>query len=177
MTANRENMLRLLQGYREAQKKIEILLYEQKCAVKISAEEVIKGLALRPPQSSGLPGSKCPSDQTMWIATEYQEITRRLNEEHIYSVAAELAGLTLMCERLELYVALLSEERRKIIQLHYFEGKTWLQMQHQLNRAKRTLTETNAHAIDELAEMYAYVNVLKSGDETSSPKNLGVAAF
>lgn len=170
MATNREQVLALLREYREVQQKIKILRHEQKYTAEISAEEVMEGLALRPPQSSGLPSDKHTSDKTMWIATEYREITRRLNDEQKCSITGELLDLLLEHERLEHYVELLPEEHREIIRLHYLEGMSWLQVQQQLKKAKRTLTGISARAIDMLTEMYAYVDILVNApSEASAP--------
>lgn len=163
MFATREEIETLLKKYQGWKKKITLLEYERSNPSKASELEVLGGLALARPliEGPGLPGHI--SDKTMQIALSFRDKTERMNCDTLIDIDQELEILQTRIEKLDFYVSQLDERQAEVIRGHYFEGKSWADLQKQLHISSRTLSNRRNGGLDALAAMGEYLEKVIKG--------------
>lgn len=157
MLAVREDVEALLKKYPEWKRKIALLEYEREHPAQESRIGVISGWALSH-SIGGAPGAPGHiSDKTMQIALNFQEEADRINYATIMEIDQELAVLRNHIERMDFYVSQIDPRQAEIIKGHYFEGKTWAQLQKELHISSRTLSGRCRAGLDALAAMGKYL--------------------
>lgn len=149
----------LLEEYRNDLRRIAQLRYELEHPVRVSSEELIAAMALGHKEGEAPSAAGHISDKTLYIALNYQEEVKRMNDEVTESIATKLFPLEQKVNRLRHYVGLLDERQGTIIRRHYFEGCTLEQLGAELQISPKTLRKLKNTAIDMLAEMYEYSGI------------------
>lgn len=165
MFATKEELISLLKAYPALKKKICLLQYERSHPSQVSEQEVINGLALSHPLNNDGGQVGHISDKTMRIALSFQNETDRLNYESILEIDQELSVLTQRLEKLEFYVDQLEAEQAEIIRNYYFYGKSWSEIQEELNISSRTLLKRRNAGISALLAMGKYMEGVVSSPE------------
>jgi len=156
MLATREDVENLLTEYREWKKRIALLEFEREHPAKISETDTISGWALGHPLDG--PGASCHiSNKTMQIALNFQEITERANYTTVMEIDKELIALRNRVEKLDFYISQLDPKQAVILIGHYFDGKTWAQLQKELHISSRTLSSRCSDGLDALIAMAKYL--------------------
>ena len=150
----------LLETYQKRSKQIELLHYELSHPARVSENEMIGALALAHGEGSGRPGGHA-SDQTLYIALNYQERTRKANQLGADEVVEQLVALEKEQERLKYYVSLLKARHKKVIQMFYFDEMTPDKVAEALQVTVRYAHSIKSNAINELVSMYEYVDSLR----------------
>ena len=140
MFATREDVENLLKNYPEWKKKSTLLEFERSNPSQATEYEVLGGLALARPliAGGGMPGHI--SDKTMQIALNFWETTERMNRDTMLDIDQELEILQTRIEKLDFYVSQLEDRQAEVIRGHYFEGKSWSDLQQELHISSRTLS-------------------------------------
>jgi hypothetical protein len=102
------------------------------------------------------------SDKTMTIALEYRDVLHHMQKESANEFIQEMCALLAVVNRLEEYVSLLDERKAEVIRQFYFERNSWSDLEKIMHRDKRSLQNWRNQALDELAEMYSYLEGIKS---------------
>lgn len=159
-----EKVIDLLKTYPEKKRQIQILQYELSHLPKVSEQEFIESHSLRRPLPGSQHGMGMIPDKTMTTAMQYRKMALRQNNETISQIIRELLPLEEETERLERFVSLLSERQKLVIQGHYFEGRSWSEIEAETKRSKRSLTNERNHALDALASMYQFLEGIGGND-------------
>jgi len=158
---DQEKVTKILQSYRLKKRRIAQLQFELEHPSQITASELLRTIALGSSEFSIVHSSGSASDKTVDIVANYDEITDRLNLETLEQIKRELRVLMNETEKLELYVSLLDTNYERVIRLRDFEGKSWGDMETELDATERRLRDLRKAAIAELSEMYGFVDALK----------------
>lgn len=151
----KEQIIRLLETYHARVQKIALLYYELKHPAHISPKEMLNGMSFGHGDGSvRSPGHI--SDKTMYIALNYQEQAERLNANTKAEIAAQLAELEQIQNRLNYYVSLLDVREAEVIRFVYFARHTWSEVAQKLGVTPRTARRIRDQAIENLAKMYAF---------------------
>ena len=163
MFATREDVENLLKNYPEWKKKITLLEFERSNPSQATEYEVLGGLALARPliAGGGMPGHI--SDKTMQIALNFREKTERMNRDTMLDIDQELEILQTRIEKLDFYVSQLEDRQAKVIRGHYFEGKSWSDLQQELHISSRTLSNRRNAGLDALIVMGKYLEKVIRG--------------
>ena len=165
MKENIAKVTEILQSYRVKKRKIEQLKFELQNPSQITAAELLRTMAIGSSEFSTIHGSGGVSDKTMSVVAHYGEIADRMNLEALDEIKSELRVLTNETAKIELYVSLLKSTHEHVIRLRYFEGKSWNDMEKELDMTERWLRELRKAAISELVAMYGFVDALKGKNE------------
>lgn len=163
MFTTREEVKALLKKYQGWQKKITLLEFERKNPSEVTQMEVLDGLALARPLIEGVGASGHISDKTMQIALSFRKKTDRMNCDTIVDIDQELNILRTRIEKLDFYVSQLDEKQAEVIRGHYFEGKSWTNLQKELHISSRTLSNRRAAGLDALIAMGEYLEKVIKG--------------
>lgn len=148
----RKQILTQLEGYREKQRQIAILAYQQLYEPGLTQEEIIEGMALSSSLDSVKGGGV--SDRTMSIALGYRSRAARLNRERRQGIVKELERLKQEVKELEFYVSLLESRQAEVIRAHYFQGTPWAALAEQFQVSTRTVSRWCDAGVDRLLEFY-----------------------
>jgi len=165
MNYDKESVTKLLQSYRSKKRMIKQLTFELQNPSQISASELLRAMSIGG-SGYGTVHSGGVSDKTMSVVAHYSETADRLNFETLEDIRRELRALVNETEKLELYVNLLDERQARIIQLQYLEGKSWNEIEKELNLSRSSIADIRRAGIDELVAMYGYItDVIKTKSE------------
>lgn len=164
MGVTRKDVLEKLKRYRDDRRRLDALEYAKANPVTVSEHEVLTALAFRH-QSDDIvvSHSGMPSDRTMLVAERYREVAAELNCSSNDDVHKDYLELRFEVELLEKYVSLLPCELKQILSLHYFEGKSWPQVQADTHRSRRNIEQMRARAVGILTDLYAFVQTAQTG--------------
>ena len=154
-------VIELLKSHSAKKRKIEQLKFELKNPATVEEKELIETLSIGERALENGGKSNRISDKTMTIALQYQDAAQRINIETINAIMLELRTLETDVERLEHYISLLDKKLANVINLFYFENKTWPDLEKELHLSKRTLMHQRDEAVAALVSMYSYINKLK----------------
>ena len=158
----RENIVAMLKSYNAKKNQIELLRFELSNPPRVTEAELIDTLSLGSSISlDGNSNSGHISDKTMMIALQYKDAGNRLLNDTVFQISQELVNLESEVGRLEHYVSLISEQSSQIIRLYYFAEKLFPDISSELNLSKRTIVKYRDMGINELVEMYQYLERLK----------------
>jgi len=160
MKISTDEIIEMLQSYRSKKRMIEQLKFELENPSQITAEELLRAMSIGNSEFASV-HSGGVSDKTMSIVAHYSDITSRLNLETLDQIKRELRMLVGETSKLELYVSLLDENYENVIRLRDFEGKTWSEIETALKSTERRLRERRKAAIEELSNMYGFVDAFK----------------
>ncbi len=163
MFTTREDIENLLKKYPGWKKKITLLEFERNNPSKAAELEVLDGLAFARPliEGAGMPGHI--SDKTMQIALSFREKTERMNCDTLLDIDQEIEILKTRIEKLDFYVSQLDERQAEVIRGHYFEGKSWSELQKELHISSRTLSNRRNNGLDALIAMGEYLEKVTRG--------------
>lgn len=150
-----------LQEYASLKKKLALLKFECAHPQQVTENEVITQMALSHPISEGIQKSGYISDKTMRIALQFQDRKEQLNRETINEIVREMTEIEMRLQKIEFYVQQLDTRQETVIRAHYFEGKTWVDLQKQFHLSVRALLKRRDAAVDELVSMYLYLQSIK----------------
>jgi len=163
MTEKRKNMIRILKEYPAKKRKIALLKHEQAHPVELTDQEVIDAMAYSDPLA-GVGGHLAQiSDKTMQIALHFQSKRDYLHLEASREVSRELRVLLRETERLEFCLSQLDDVHEQVLRRHYFAKKTWPELEEEFSMSQRALFNRRDEALDELVEMYAYLERVTQG--------------
>jgi hypothetical protein len=160
MNNDKEKVIEMLHSYRQKKRMIEQLKFELENPSQITAEEVLRAISIGNSEFTAV-HSGGVSDKTMSVVAHYSDITSRLNLETLDQIKRELRMLVSETSKLELYVSLLDKNYENVIHLRDFEGKSWSEIETALNSTERRLRERRKAAIEELSNMYGFVDAFK----------------
>lgn len=150
-----------LKEYPVLKRKLALLQFERSHPPKITEDDVIDGMALSRPIDDTIRQTSYISNKTMRIAMEYQDRKDYLNHETMREIVDEMTEVEASLQKLEFYVSQLEPKQAEVIQLHYFEGITWAELQKKLYVTSRALLKRRDSAIEELVSMYRYLGRIK----------------
>ena len=165
MKDNIAKVTEILRSYRSKKRMIEQLKFELQNPSQITAAELLRTMAIGSSEFSTVHGSGGVSDKTMSVVAHYGEIADRMNMESLDEIKRELRALVNETTKIEVYVGLLDSNSERIIRLRDFEGKSWSDMESEINATERRLREQRKAAIAELASMYRFVDTLIDKNE------------
>lgn len=163
MIATREDIENLLKNYPGWKKKITLLEFERNNPSRATELEVLGGLALARPLIEGAGLSGHISDKTMQIALSFRDKTERMNRDTLLDIDQELEILQTRIEKLDFYVSQLDKGQAEVIRGHYFEGKSWADLQKELHISSRTLSNRRNGGLDALIAMGGYLERIIKG--------------
>ncbi|WP_409969819.1 hypothetical protein RFF05_07925 [Bengtsoniella intestinalis] len=153
----RREVVHILENYSDTQRKISLLRYELEHPRQITADELIGALNFAHGEA-GLPSAPGHiSNKTMYIAMSYQETAAKETQELINAIAMRLYPLEREVSRLQHYMKLLTPSHQMIIELYYFQQRTWEEIAELKDMTPRTAQRLRQGAVAALSEMYAYV--------------------
>lgn len=165
MTEYQEKIIELLKSYPHLQSQLKLLRYELSQKAVIDPESVIEGMALSSARFGVQRGGGHISDKTMMIALEYERQFDQLKNDLTAQLVEEIMPLQADLDRIEFYVAMLSEKEAQVIRMYYFESNTWAKLQEKLGITKSTLINRRDAAINKLAKMYGYIESKMSEED------------
>ncbi len=155
--SERQRIISLLEEYPEMMQKIALLEYELK-STAVSETELIEAMALHPADPTGVTSrSNSVSDPTARIAMEYQDVLSGLDEEAKEAATQELNALRSIVDRLNFYVGCLPATQATVIRGYYLEGKTWTELEAELEISPRTMADHRDKGVNGLARMIQYI--------------------
>jgi len=160
MKTNTDKVIDNLRSYRAKKRMIQQLKFELQNPSQISATELLRAMSIGGAEYSTVHKGGV-SDKTMAVVAHYSDTADRLNLETLDDIKRELRALMNETEKLELYVSLLNERQSRIIQFQYFEGKSWNEIEEELNLSRSALADIRRAGIDELVIMYEYITDIK----------------
>lgn len=163
MFTTREDIEALLKKYQGWQKKITLLEFERKNPSEATQLEVLSGLAFARPLMESAGASGHISDKTMQIALSFREKADRMNCDTLLDIDQELNILRTRIEKLDFYVSQLDGKQAEVIRGHYFEGKSWADLQKELHISSRTLSNRRNSGLDALIAMGEYLEKVIKG--------------
>lgn len=160
---NRDRVIQELKRYPQKQRRADLLRYELAHPPNLSEQEVIEELALSPAADGAAPSGHI-SNKTMQIALQFREATQRMNEEAVLQISQELYTLEADIQKIDYYISLLNKQDAAIIQASYMTAHLQAPsaLAAEFGLAKRALTSRRNAALDELAEMFAFVEEVRS---------------
>lgn len=154
----RQRIISLLEEYPEIKQKMALLEYELENTA-VSENELIEAMALRPSDMTEVTsGSNSVSDPTARIAMEYKDVLSGLDEEAKASAEHELKTLRNIVDRLNFYIKCLPQSQEAVIRGYYIEGKTWAELEKELDVSTRTLLDHRDKGVDALVRMFQYIS-------------------
>ncbi|MFI3293284.1 MAG: hypothetical protein SNI70_07170 [Rikenellaceae bacterium] len=152
----RKEVIRILESYPSAKRKIALLRYELEHPQQITSDELVGALNFAHGDGSmpSVPGHI--SNKTMYIAMSYQEKAAAVNSEVLDSIATKLFVLEREVNRLEYFVSLMDEADQETITEHYMHQRTSEDIAEKSGLSRRTVFKQRNKAIDNLVEMYLY---------------------
>lgn len=163
MFTTREDIESLLKKYQEWQKKITLLEFERDNPAEATQLEVLDGLALSHPSMDGPRAPGYISNKTMQLAMSFRNKADRMNCETLLDIDQELSILRTRTAKLDFYVSQLDEKQAEVIRGHYFEGKSWAELQKELHISSRTLSNRRNGGLDTLITMGEYLEKVIKG--------------
>ena len=171
MSVSKEKVIELLKSYPAMKRRIEFLRFELGNIPVIGTRELIESLALGVnPDGQGFHYGGHPSDKTLAIALQYENIQMNMERDTKSEIRQELRLLEYDVTRLEFYVSLLDEREANAVRELYFNSsqKTWAEAKDKLSISARTLLRYRRSAIDKLVEMYS----VSDNDESSKESHI-----
>jgi len=156
MLATREDVDALLKEYPKWEKRIALLEFERENPARASDLGTISSWALGHP-IDGPGASGHISNKTMQIALNFQEATERINYSTVMEIDKELLALRDRVKKMDFYISQLDPKQAAVLKGHYFEGKTWEQLQKELHISSRTLSSRRDAGLDALIAMEKYL--------------------
>lgn len=158
-------VIETLKSYPQKKKKISLLRYELEHPSRISEEELIESLSLAKAADGGGRAKGRISNKTMMIALQVEDAAQRMNSDVVMEITQELADLEAEVDRIDYYLSLLEEGRALVIRRYYIEQRTWAEIEMELNLSQRSLIKRRDNGIDELAEMFGFLEQLKGDND------------
>ena len=134
----------LLATYHARERQISVLLYELDHAPRETPAEFISELAYA--KSTGMCGMP-RRKSTNYIAVNYKEQLKQVNEEVICEISMELYPLKQEQERLNYYMSLLEQRKADVLKQIYIVGATTSQVAEQYGLTYRTIDRIKKAAI------------------------------
>ncbi len=160
-TDKKTDVIRLLRTYHDRERQMALLRYELEHPVRVTSDDMIESMTFAHGEHLGKSGG-VDVDKTARIALEYQKRVDSTNAENVHVIAVKLDKLVQTQERLKFYVSLLNSRERDVIQLIYFEGRSAEEVAYELSVAVRTVHKIRGRAVEQLAEMYGFTEVVDS---------------
>lgn len=148
------HIIRLLETYQERERKIALLHYELEHPAHVSPNEMLNGMSFGHGDGPHSPGYI--SDKTMYIALNYQEQADKLNANTKAEIVQQLVELEHEQGRLKYYVSLLEPREKAVIQLVYYNKRSWSEIAKKLEVAPRTARRIRDDAVTRLTRMYDF---------------------
>ena len=147
-------VVQYLETYNDRARKIALLRYELGHVAQVSPNEMIDAMSF----SLGDFGCMTPhpTKGTYYIASNYKEKTKTINESIIKEITGQLEELEQIQSRLGYYLSLLEEKEQLILRMHYLEGLPMVTIIEKLNMCHRTAYKVKKRGIETLAEMYEF---------------------
>ncbi len=146
----------LLKGYLDRERKIAVLHYELAHLPKATSDEIIEAMAFGHGDGEGRPSGYI-SDKTLYIALNYQEKIEKLNFSTVDDISHQLVELEQEQNRLKYYISLLEAKQAKAVQLLYIEKLTQKEAERTLGYSAKTIRKLRDNALETLATMYGCV--------------------
>lgn len=151
----RNYVLQLLESYPERTRKIALLRYELEHPSQITSDEMISAMNYGHQSGIGRPVGHI-SNKTLYIALNYQDQAKRLNEETFEEISAQLTQLEREQAKLEYYLSLLGHRQELVIRRTCFERIAQEKVAEEFGVSVRRVQDIKAQAIDELTKMYQF---------------------
>lgn len=151
----KDDILKILKGYRDLKKHVLQLEYElAEANPLVNDEEVIVSMALNESSFNDKTKKRAGTDN---IALSYAKTVDEINMRHKQSLEDELTILKRKKERLEYYISLLDRRQADVLTLIYFDGLTFNQAADKLFISSSALKSARTSGIKKLVEMYGNI--------------------
>ena len=154
-TEMKNRVLELLDNYHKRARLIALLRYELAHPAQVTEKDLIGAMNFARQEGAGRPEGHI-SNQTLYIALNYQDQARQLNAETFQEISAQLMKLEQEQDRLNYYLSLLEPRQEQVLRKAYLEKVPQEQVARELGVSVRSVQDIKAKAIDALAEMYAF---------------------
>ena len=147
-------VVQYLEAYNDRARKIALLRYELGHVAQVSPNEMIDAMSFSHGDFSCM--TPHTTKGTYYIASNYKEKTKTINESVIKEITGQLEELEQIQSRLGYYLSLLEEKEQLILRMHYLEGLPMVTVFEKLNMCHRTAYKVKKRGIETLAEMYEF---------------------
>lgn len=151
----RKHVLDLLDSYHRRTRDIALLRYELAHPAQVTEDEVIDAMSYAHQEGTGRPEGHI-SNKTLYIALNYQDQAKRINQEVFGEISAKLTDLESEQRRLEYYMSLLEPRQELVLRRSYFERFSQEKVAEELGISVRRVQDIKSQAIDNLVEMYGF---------------------
>ncbi len=152
----RETVMEMLTDYPNKVRKINLLRFELEHPAKVSPDEMLEAMSFFHGNSEGrTPGAI--SNKTLYIAMNYHEAADRLNAQSMDEITARLIPLEHEVNKLRYYIGLIGGQGQTVIQKLFFDGRSLQDAADELGVSVWSVRRTRDEAIDQLVEMFSYV--------------------
>lgn len=153
-----EMIVEKLKMYPMLQEKLSLLRFELSNVTHISENDVLDSLAYRSSTREVIAGKNSDNrDRMMKMALSYTDLSIQMNTETIEEICQELDEVKSQVDRMDYYMSLLTPEQKQVLQLCFFQRKTWSDIEEESGYSRRTLTKRRNEAIRRLVQMYNYM--------------------
>ena len=160
MIDTRKQVIELLKAYPEMLRQITLLRYELEHPANISADEMISAMSFAKRDGEGGRPAGVVSNKTLYIAMNYQQAAAKLNEEYSGDLAKELFELERKANKLEYYMAFLTEDEQDVIRLYFFERRSLQEISDELGGSVWSIKRRRDSGVKKLTEMYGFIDEL-----------------
>lgn len=153
----KQQILRQLTDYPNQKRNISLLRYELNQIGVVSQEEVLEAMSFPGADAYDIQHAADFSDRIPYIVENYKVRAAELSCEKRSEMLLQLRFLEKEIERISFYVSLLDDEKRKVIELLFFQQYSLQKASELMNITPWTVRRLRDSGIDQLAEMLLFV--------------------